>query len=180
MNYTLSIILVIISFFLSVFYSKPLFGEINVLSTEKTSLDKALNDSKGLVKTVSDKEVLYNNLSEEGKSRLNKLLPDSIDNVKLIIDIDNIASKYRLKIRNIDIKTGATGEFGGSDLNKPYGIASLRFSVTAPYDSFKLFLNDLEDSLRLVDITSLSFNSGDKNLNEYKIELKTYWLKETI
>lgn len=180
MNYTISIILIAISLFLSIFYTKPLFGELDVLASEKESLNKALGDSKGLVTTVAEKEILYNNLSEDGRIKLNKLLPDSIDNVKLIIDIDSIASKYNLKIRNIDINTNTQGEFGGGDLNKPYGIATLRFSVTAPYDSFKLFLNDLEDSLRLVDVASLSFNAGDKNLNEYKVELKTYWLKETI
>ena len=180
MNYTISIILIVVSFFLSVFYTSPLFEELNVLSAEKASLDKSLGDSKGLRTTLAEKEVLYNNLSEDDKTRLNKLLPDSIDNVKLIIDIDNIASKYNLKLRNIDIKADKPGEFTGDNVNKDYGTAKLRFSVTAPYDNFKLFLNDLEDSLRLVDISSLTFNSGEKNLNDYNIELKTYWLKETI
>lgn len=180
MNYTISIILITISFFLSVFYTSPLLGELDILSIEKASLNASLGDSKGLRTTVAEKEVLYNNLSEDDKVKLNKLLPNSIDNVKLIIDIDNIASLYNLKLRNIDIKADAPGEFSGDSFNNPYGTAMLRFSVSAPYESFKSFLTDLEDSLRLVDISSLTFTSGDKDINEYNIELKTYWLKETI
>lgn len=180
MNYTISIVLIAISFFLSVFYTSPLFGDINIVSAEKDSLNKSLGDSKGLRTIVAEKEALYNNLKDtDGFNKINKLLPDSIDNVKLIIDIDDIASKYNFKIKNIDIKVEQPGDLGG-DVNKAYGTAMLRFSVSAPYDSFKLFLKDLEDSSRLVDISSLTFSAGDKSVDEYNIELKTYWLKETI
>ena len=41
------------------------------------------------------------NIPEGDKNRLNRLLPDSIDNIRLIIDINNIAVPYGLIPKNI-------------------------------------------------------------------------------
>ena len=181
MNYTISIILLVVSFFLSVFYTNPLFADIDYLSKQNAGLSKYLEDSRGLTDVFLNKEEQYKNISMDDIEKLNKILPDNIDNVNLIIDIDNIASKYRLKIKNIDIKAEKPGEFNLGDANKSYGTAVLRFSLSAPYETFKEFMRDLENSLRLVDISSLSISAaGDTGLNEYSVELKTYWLKNTI
>ncbi len=180
MKNLISIIFFSIALFLSVVYTRPLFAEIDILSEEKASLNKSLEESKGLRTVMAEKESFYNSLDTEMRDKLNKLLPDSNDNVKLIIDMDNIASTHGLKIRNIDIKVSRQGDTSIEDAGKAYGTATFRFSVSATYDSFKFFMKDLEDSLRIVDITSLSFSSGDKDINEYNVELKTYWLKDTI
>lgn len=152
--------------------------EISELGLKKDSLNASLSESKNLFTIFEEKRTKYNNFTDEERSTINKLLPDSIDNVTLVIDIDDIASKYSMKIRNLDLKTERAGE--GEASNNAYGVATLRFAVSAPYERFSSFLNDLEDSLRIMDISSLSFNSSDKDVNEYNVELKTYWLKETI
>ncbi|HRY62924.1 MAG TPA: type 4a pilus biogenesis protein PilO [Candidatus Paceibacterota bacterium] len=179
MNYLISLTLITISFFLSLFYTSPLLSDIDALGAERNSLSASLSESKGLFEVYRQKQAVYNNFTDTEKERINKVLPDSIDNVKLVIDIDDIASKYNMKIRNIDLKTEKVGE-GEMTSNNPYGTATLRFTVSSNYTNFRSFLKDLEDSLRLVDISSLSFTASDKNTDEYNIELKTYWLKETI
>lgn len=180
MNNTLSVILITISLLASIFYTRPLFDEITALGEEKASLDGFLNDSKNLRNILAEKESAYNNLDSARVEDLNILLPDNINNIKLIKDIDDIAKKHNMKMRNIDIKAERAGEFNEASVGRSYGVATIRFSVSTNYDSFKIFMTDLENSLRLVDITSLSFNAGDKGLDEYNVELKTYWLKEVI
>lgn len=177
MNYLIIIILLVISFALSFFYTSPLMAEISNLSEKQASLGNSLAESKNLWAILEEKGRFYRSFTGEEIDKLNKILPDSIDNVKLIIDIDDIASKYGMKIRNIDLRTERADDVNFS--NNKYGTAILRFSVATSYSNFQSFLADLEDSLRLVDISSLSFGSSDRDLSDYGVELKTYWLKET-
>jgi hypothetical protein len=61
---------------------------------------------------------------------------------------------------------------------RSFGIATLGFSVTASYKTFKNFLGDLERSLRIIDVKTLSFSAGDKDQYEYNLEINSYWLKQ--
>lgn len=177
MNYLLPVGLLVISFVVSMFYTSPLLTRISALGDEQASLTNFLTESRNLETTLAEKEDLYKEFTDDERIKINKILPESIDNVQLIIDIDNIASKYSMKVRNIDLKMESPG---ADSSNNAYGTATLRFAVSATYNNFQSFLADLEDSLRIVDISAVSFTSGDRDTNEYNIELKTYWLKEII
>lgn len=119
-----------------------------------------------------------NKISEVDILKIKKLLPDGVENVGLIIDINNIASKYGVNIKNTRINEGSTnrGETLGPDATK-YGTISLNFTITTSYDNFILFMRDLESSLRLVDVTALSFTSNKNNTYDFNVTLQTYWLK---
>jgi hypothetical protein len=107
----------------------------------------------------------------------------------LIIDLDAMAKKYNLALRNIAVDdavvAGATapgkvvaasvGQFDAT-ANK-YGTRGVRFSVMASYDTFLQFLHDIQDSLRLLDVTNISFSSTDAGLYDFSVTMKTYWLK---
>jgi len=52
--------------------------------------------------------------------------------------------------------------------------------VTSAYESLIQFIKDIEKSLRIVDVTEISLipsKTGESNLYEYNIGIKTYWLK---
>ncbi len=129
---------------------------------------------------VSKRDILVNkknSITEENKSKLEKLLPSNIDNIRLIIEITDIAEKRGLVVRNVsvgDIKT-SSNSIGVSD--SEFGTLSLKFSVNSSYNTLLLFLKDLEDNLRLVDITDISFTSTDSGYYDFGISLNTYWLK---
>jgi len=118
------------------------------------------------------------NFSPEQIDRLERLLPDNIDNIKLVIDIKNIAANHNLVLKNIKLDTnvGVDPKKLGVDQSK-YGTVGLSFSITSSYDNFQVFLTDLENSLRLVDIIDLSVTANDTGLYEFSVGLKTYWLK---
>jgi len=141
----------------------------------------------------------YNQISNDEKLELQKLLPDTVDNVRLIIDINNIAKKYGILIQDIavasdddeiDDRTGKIqsldSEFEGiiDDVNIEYadtskiGVISFSFSATAQYTVFLEFLKDLEEALRIVDIRSLEIERDSENIfYTYRVNLDTYWLK---
>ncbi len=140
--------------------------EANNKATTLRAVRQKLNDDR-------------NKISEADVDKITKMLPDSVENVGLIIDIDNIASKYGMRIRNTKINdTSARGSTAiGPDVRK-HGAITLSFSVTSSFENFIVFLKDLESSVRLVDLTALSFSSGAKEGRyDFNVTLQTYWLK---
>ncbi len=118
------------------------------------------------------------NISTEDTDRLEKLLPSNIDNIRLIIEIGKIATGRGLTLRNVSV-----GNFNGNnaqaaaDTNTTYGTLSLSFTVTSNYNNFLNFLSDLEDNLRIIDVTGISFNATDSGNYDFNVTLNTYWLK---
>ncbi|MEK7150498.1 MAG: type 4a pilus biogenesis protein PilO, partial [Patescibacteria group bacterium] len=108
-----------------------------------------------------------------------KLLPDHIDNVRLIIDIDSIASRYGLGIKNIKVNNESDASSGGKlgPNNSPFGTFAMKFNIVASYDSFRSFINDLQESLRIVDISNVSFEATESGYYDYEVTIKTYWIK---
>ncbi len=115
------------------------------------------------------------------EDRLDKMVPDNIDNVRLIIDVTGIVAKYGVSVKNIRTSTAETKDNSkdknaGSDA-KPTPVA-LTFSMTTSYDNMIDILRDIEKSLRILEVSRISFNSTDTGSQyDFNIELKTYWLK---
>jgi Tfp pilus assembly protein PilO len=67
---------------------------------------------------------------------------------------------------------------------KPYGEFTLSFTTTGQYKNFLSFISDLEQNLRLVDISAVEFKlseGAERGVGDslsYKVTLKTYWLKK--
>ncbi|MFH1402172.1 MAG: type 4a pilus biogenesis protein PilO [Patescibacteria group bacterium] len=159
-------------------YTDPTYQSMNKLKEENAQYDEALNKSKEL-RVVRDTLLSkYNTFAAEDIDRLNKLLPDNVDNVRLIMEIDSIALKYGAIIRKVDVGSQVFDD--KSVLGPPtagYGTIDLNFVIEASYDDFIKFLSDLSNSLRIADVTNLSFQSSALGSYKYKLDIKTYWLK---
>jgi len=157
-------------------FTTDLMDGINKVSNDIAFLDQILSNAKELKAVRNTHLEKYKALIPEDLEKLNKLLPDRIDNVRLIIDVDNIAARYGMTLKNVRVKSDggkAPTSLGTSD--KPYASVGLSFAVSSSYENVQRFLIDLEKSLRLVDINSVSFTAGDKDFDEYQIDLVTYW-----
>jgi hypothetical protein len=100
-----------------------------------------------------------------------------VDNIRLILEIEQIALPYGMALKDVkyntttekDLKAKATAEsLGGvvgggisQQINKDYGIWELQFSSIGTYNNFLNFTKDLEKNLRIVDISSVEFSSSD-------------------
>lgn len=185
MNFITPIILILVSFAIFFGYVDPNYRgtdptnrSVQSLQAEDAQYQEALNNSTKIRQQRDTLVERKNNFSAEQLARLQELLPDNVDNIKLVIDIKNIAQKHNLVLKNIKLDTAAGTDpkkLGGD--NSKYGTVGLSFAVTSSYDKFQDFLADLEKSLRLVDITELSVNGNDTGLYEFSVSLKTYWLK---
>ena len=171
------IVLVLIAIGVFIWYINPTYSQIKNLSAEEEQFDMALTRSKELIAVRDALLSRYNMIPTRDLERLEKLLPDHVDNVRLILDMNNIAAQYGMALQDIAIgEASAEGAELGADTS-PIGAITLSFGVRSTYDNFLQFLMDLEESLRIVDVTSLSFAEGDGTFTTYRVALRTYWLK---
>lgn len=194
MNKSMPLILIVLSIGIFFFLIDPQYKEIKVLLDEKAENDRMLDLANELREKRDELQDKFNNISTEEKEKLEKLLPDTVDNVRLVLDISNIAEEYGITIRDISVEGDSSGDSSSSRTPSSPGSVGrsgavvnngtdnigeiqLSFSVSASYDDFKDFLLDLEESLRLVDVTDFSVSLGNDELYDYSITISTYWLR---
>lgn len=160
-------------------YTNKKYQEVKVARVEVEEYQKALDQSKDILAKRGDLQKKYNNFKEADRNSLERLLPDYIDNVKLVLDMNSIAKRYGMSLKGIKMDEEKSDKIAGlSSAKKDYGSLEVSFTVTSSYDNFLRFLRDLERSLRIVDVTALSFRSSDIGLYDFGITLKTYWLNK--
>lgn len=163
------------------FYTNDNYQQIKNLQAQAADYNQALSQSNSLLAQRNVLKKQYDQISPDDLDRLQKLVPDSVDDIRLIIDINGIAARRGMTIKNIKINGDETPSNGAIALGPdtaPYKSLVLSFGVSAPYAQFKGFLEDLEQSLRIVDVTALSFTPTDKSdVYDYSISIRTYWLK---
>ena len=179
-------------------FTNPLYNDISQLRTQVASYNEALNNSKALENERDKLTAKYNSINPEYLVKLTKLLPENIDNIRLILEIEKIASPYGMILRDVKYNTTnkvvanvpASGIAGISQAGisqsaqKDYGVWDLEFSTSGTYNNFMNFMKDLEKNLRIVDVSSIDFSSsvglaGGTSPDSYKysFKIKTYWLK---
>lgn len=195
--------IILIGIAVSIFFTlaNPMYNEISALKLSAASYDTALENSKMLENERDKLTAKYNAISPDDLIKLKKLLPDNVDNIRLILEIEQIALPYGMVLKdvkystiNTNTKTAETVAGGGSIQGgvvaapEGYGAFDLEFSTSGTYDNFIAFTKALESNLRIVDISSISFssdtgNSDNKNktfspeIYKYDFKIKTYYIK---
>ncbi|OGC88117.1 hypothetical protein A2419_01445 [Candidatus Adlerbacteria bacterium RIFOXYC1_FULL_48_26] len=175
----LPIILLAAALGLFVMYTNPSFQSIKQLAVEQAAYDQALDKAQEL-RAVRDQLLSRRaSFSDQDVDKLSHTLPDNLDNIRLIIDINNIASRHRASISQVQLGSTQGSGTGSSLATGPsgssIGTVEMGFSINATYDDFLAFQEDLEHSLRILDVTRIGFSTGG-DLNTYSYSIKTYWL----
>lgn len=184
------LILAILIFF---FYTKPAYDSTLAARAHIVEYDRALQKAAELQQLKQTLLSRYNIFDPTQIDRLHKLLPDHVDNVRLVLDLDNLASKQGLALENVVISgSGAKEEtqtaIGATAPSGAYDSLTLRFSTSGTYPNFVSFIENLEASLRIVDLVSLVLDSTGlmqpalgsapaEPIYRFDIILRTYWLK---
>ena len=175
------LILVIAAIGLFVMYTNPAYQALKGTQAKVAAYDDALDKSQEL-KSLRDKlQSARNAFSPEDEQKLVRLLPDQVDNIRLIIDINNIASRRGLVVSNVALGEVSQSSAAATSLavgpsSDPGGSVSLGFAVTASYEEFLSFLQDLEHSLRILDVEKLSFTGATGGKYTFDFVIRTYWL----
>ncbi len=176
-KFVLPIFLILLSGGLALFFVDPNYKEIQELKEEQVQYDEALDKSKELRGVRDSLLSEYNTFNPEDIDKLEKIIPDNVDNVRLIMEIDSIASKYGTTIRKVEVSSLVDESDTLGRNSKEYNAINLDLMVEASYEDFVKFLNDLSNSLRIMDINKLSFEPSFLSLYQFRLNFKTYWLK---
>ncbi|MBU1046226.1 type 4a pilus biogenesis protein PilO [Patescibacteria group bacterium] len=176
-KFALPFFLILVSGGLFFFFINPNFNNIQALKIKKTQYDEALDKSKELRNVRDSLLSQYNSFDPENVSKLEKIIPDNVDNVRLVMEIDSLASKYGATIRRVDVSAPVEeNALLGKDVEE-YNNINLDITIESSYDDFLSFLGDLSSSLRIMDINNLSFEAEKVGLYQFKFNFTTYWLK---
>lgn len=185
----IGLVFVVAAFF---FYTKPAYDGTLAAREAIAEYDRALQKATELQELKQQLLSRYNALDPAQIDRLHKLLPDHVDNVRLVLDLDNLALQYGLALENVIVDQADPGDEskkvigGGASID--YDSLTMRFSTNGTYPNLVSFMENLEKSLRIVDLVSLSLETTGltqpavggnppEPVYRFSITLRTYWLK---
>lgn len=183
MRLALPIILIGAAVGLFALYTNGAYQDIKGLQAQVGAFEQALSTAKSLRQQRDTLISKRNTFSAENVQKLERILPDNVDNIRFVIDINNIAARHNLSLKNVSLGALSDGKSDRGALavgssGDPVGSVEISFGLTASYDEYQVFLQDLEHSLRIVDVEKISFKPTTANATvfDFSMTIKTYWL----
>lgn len=187
MKNIISIIVTALSIAAFILVVQPQYNEIKKMQIQETELEDVLGNARRLQDLRDDLLEKRDKISRADITRLAKLIPESADNVRLILKFQQIADRYGLEIQAASASKNEGGSDGQEQQNfdietKDYGIITLDFSLSGGYSEIISFLEDIEKNLRITDVRTFSISppAGGEGEYSYDLSIDTYWLKDNI
>ncbi len=149
-----------------VLYIDSVYGQIQISLAKKDAIEKSIVDASDAKQKIERLAAVESSFPPDYEVKLRTLLPDSIDPTRLVVEVNAMALRDGLHITTPTISRIENTK--KSPL--PYVKHTITFTVRAPYAGFRSYLRDLEGSLSLRDVSSLSFVSQEKDtdLTQYR------------
>ena len=173
-------------------YTESTYSNTKVLQASIDQRNQALEKAAELKKLQETLLSRFNAFNKNDVERLHKLLPDHVDNVRLLLDLDHLASTFGMALQNVVISSPSSESadntvIGSTGAGKQkYDSLTLKFATHGTYADFVAFMESLESSLRIVDLVALSLTPeaqgggaarGAAPSYKYDITIRTYWLR---
>ena len=178
-------------------YIYPTFN--SSIATEQQQIsnyDGALKAAAQFQTKENDLITERNAIPSSDLARLQEYLPDNVNNIQLILDLDSLATKYGVSLSQFSLQENASTDSTDSgssasttsssdsssddpSLQSSGSIDSLDLSVqaTGTYDAFQAFLTAAELSLRPLDITQIDLKDSSTGVYTYGMTFRIYWLQ---
>ena len=185
----LPVILIIIAVGLYFTYISPTYTQkILPLKEEIARSDAALAAAEEFKQKEAQITTERSAIPADGIARLQAYLPDGVDNVQLVLDLNALASRSGIALSNFKIKDNSVTSVANGQPNQQPGQQvlstngkvsdSLDLSVTATgtYSAFRSFLFGIEHSLRPLDITEMKVSDSKTGVYSYDMTIRIYSL----
>ncbi len=175
-----SIIIAITIFFL---YTEPKFADIKQIQGEAKQYSAAVEKAEQRNQHLNEKHAEKRAHSPENLERLEALVPTSIDEVKVLTDLNELAKVHNMLFGNVSVTNNDSqlvAPASGNDQFAEYGsliYTDVEFSLIGTYDQFKQFLADVESSLVMLEVQDISFSTGEGLFQQYKMTVRLFALQ---
>lgn len=180
-----SIVLLLLSVGLFYTFTNAQYQDVKELRAISKEYKGVLQNVANIIALRDQLIVTYNEFPQEEIERINKLLPENIDTVRMALDLDGMASLHDISIQKVQT-TVEEEEVVFDDMGAPilpenappYQTVIVTISFVSTYEDFVGLLGDLEKNLRIMDIKSIAFRAEDEGgLYDFTVAVETYWLK---
>ena len=174
-------------------YTSGVWADASAVKAVNDQYASAIASAEKLIKVRDQVLKNYNNISAADRDHLDKMLPNTVDNIRLVIDLNSVALQHGFSLKGITASAkslSTNGSQSSSNSSATFGnqlgniatptldTVSVSFSVSAPYQQFISFMQDLEANLRIMDITHLTVSANDTGTYDFSVQLNTYWLRQ--
>ncbi|MBI4088945.1 hypothetical protein HY415_02510 [Candidatus Kaiserbacteria bacterium] len=170
------------------FYVAPTWsGSIAEKKTSIAADEQALTAAIAYATQQNELAAARNAIDPANLARLTALLPSSVDNVGLILDLNALAARSGLALSNIDVLANAAASPDGASPNatgaspqtaaNSVGSVDLSLTAVGTYTALQTFLRGVETSERLLDVQELLVKGSDTGVYTYQMKITLYWLR---
>jgi Tfp pilus assembly protein PilO len=189
-------ILIILAVAIYFTYTKGVWDNAVQAKAVNDQYASAIDSAQRLIAKRDQVLKSYNAISADDRTKLDKMIPNTVDNIRLIIDLNNVALQNGLSLKNISAGAKTATDSGGVQSQsaqssarsfgaRPDSISiptldtvTVSFDVSANYQQFISFMQALEANLRIMDVTHLSVAANDTGTYDFSVQLNTYWLRQ--
>ena len=120
------------------------------------------------------------------RERLDLLIPSKIDVTRLIVDLEKIARDNGMLFGNVKATEDRANQKITSSENLDttaidmgaLETADVSFGVIGTYVQFKSFMEDIEKSLPLFEVTKIDLQVSEEQFQQYEVTVRTFAIPE--
>lgn len=180
-NRPLALLVIILAVVLFFGYVNPTWN--GAIAETKNDIDK-YEEALQAAKAYTDRQAVLvgkrNEITQENHARIENFLPNAVDNVRLILALNALASRSGFALSNIDVSAGAaasaSGGFEKAEVS-PVSSIDLTLSAVGSYAGLLRFLEGVEKSQRLLDVRDLVVTGSNSGVYTFTMILRLYWLR---
>ncbi|HXK38367.1 MAG TPA: hypothetical protein VJ579_04855 [Candidatus Paceibacterota bacterium] len=165
MRYITAILFSSLAAGLIVAYAYPTYQKIGEQKARQVELQDYIQKASRAQDKINNLDSIYSKFPDGASERMAIMIPESVDDVRLTMDLTNLAASHGLSLANPSIKKLSVDK---SSQLQQYDVS---FSIEAPYVTFRNFLNDIQYWLQIRDITSLSITPGETLSSPMRISI---------
>lgn len=203
------IISIIVAVGLFFTYIRPTFQDVKAIQDETAEYAQAVEKASELKRRIAELKAQQSAIPLADLERLEALLPDRVDEVAALIDVDALAARHNLILGDIKVVDQKGTDSKGSQATQPgpitpapgampglagasgaatpqdaeggairgqYATLDIGFSVTGAYNDFRLFLEEIEQSLVLMEVTKITFTESEGDAMVFTVGIRLYSL----
>lgn len=185
----ITIILLLGALAVGLLYLRPEWNRFTALRAEGQSLQSTAAELDDLLDNRDKLILAINALSKEDLKRINQAFPVGPQTSEFLVMLEGIASKNGVSLRGVDLASQSeSSQSKSTGQPKPGGVpvsarayATIRefpftLRIIGSYESITSFLEDLENSLRIVSVQEIVFNApGSSQAFDVTMKAKTYY-----
>jgi Tfp pilus assembly protein PilO len=171
--------------------TKAMVADAQKVKADNAQLVAALGSADQIIKARNDVTQQYNQISPDNRARIDKMIPSAVDNIRLVIDLNNLALQNHFALSEVKASvpssSNSPGRAAAAAGAASYGAAvgepildkvQVSFSAETTYDQFMHFMQDLEANLRIMDLSHLMVTANADGTYSFSAQYQTYWLRQ--